>query len=128
MVGAGWNNLLAGRAEQGGQHDYPAACPAGVPDNRQDLSSQAAGNRRRDPAGARFTKDEILELYLNKAYFGDGLYGVEAASLGYVGKHAEELDVAEAALIAGLVKSPSAYARRPPVRSGRWPVAIWCFA
>src|SRR4029077_17184380 len=57
-----------------------------------------------------FTKDQILELYLNKAYFGDGLYGVEAASLGYFGKHASELDVAEAALIAGLVKSPSTYA------------------
>jgi penicillin-binding protein 1A len=57
-----------------------------------------------------FTKDQILELYFNKAYFGDGLYGVEAASLGYLGKHASDLNVAEAALIAGLVKSPSAYA------------------
>jgi len=57
-----------------------------------------------------FTKNEILELYLNKAYFGDGLHGVEAASLGYLGKHASELSVPEAALIAGLVKSPSAYA------------------
>src|SRR4030095_11008532 len=57
-----------------------------------------------------FTKEQILELYLNKAYFGDGLYGVEAAALGYVGKHAGDLDVAEAALIAGLVKSPSTYA------------------
>ncbi|HEY6361423.1 MAG TPA: PBP1A family penicillin-binding protein, partial [Vicinamibacterales bacterium] len=57
-----------------------------------------------------FTKDEILQLYLNKVYFGDGLYGVEAASLGYFGKHASELGVAEAALLAGLVKSPSTYA------------------
>lgn len=57
-----------------------------------------------------FSKDEILELYLNKIYFGDGFYGVEAASLGYFGKHAAELDVAEAALLAGLIQSPSAYA------------------
>ena len=57
-----------------------------------------------------YTKNEILELYLNKAYFGDGLYGVEAASLGYFGRHAAELGVVEAALIAGLVKSPSTYA------------------
>ena len=57
-----------------------------------------------------YTKEEILELYLNKAYFGDGLYGVEAASLGYFGRHASELSVPEAALIAGLVKSPSTYA------------------
>ena len=57
-----------------------------------------------------FTKKQILELYLNKVYFGDGLYGVEAASLGYFGKHAADLDVAEAALLAGLVKAPSTYA------------------
>src|SRR6185436_2416924 len=57
-----------------------------------------------------YTKQQILELYLNKVYFGDGLYGVEAASRGYFGKHASELTVAEAALLAGLVKSPSSYA------------------
>jgi penicillin-binding protein 1A len=57
-----------------------------------------------------YSKSQILELYLNKVYFGDGLYGVEAASRGYFGKHASELDVPEAALLAGLVKSPSTYA------------------
>jgi 1A family penicillin-binding protein len=57
-----------------------------------------------------FTKQEILELYLNKVYFGDGLYGAEAASRGYFGKPAAQLTIAEAALLAGLVKSPSAYA------------------
>jgi 1A family penicillin-binding protein len=58
----------------------------------------------------QFSKDEILELYLNKVYFGDGLYGVEAASMGYLGKPASAVTVAEAALLAGLVKSPSSYA------------------
>jgi membrane carboxypeptidase/penicillin-binding protein len=58
----------------------------------------------------QFTKDEILGMYLNKVYFGDGLYGVEAASLGYFGKHAADVSVAEAALLAGLVKAPSTYA------------------
>lgn len=57
-----------------------------------------------------FRKDEILELYLNKVYFGDGFYGVEAASLGYFGKHATEVTLPEAAMLAGLVKSPSTYA------------------
>jgi penicillin-binding protein 1A len=57
-----------------------------------------------------FTKEQLLEMYLNKVYFGDGLYGVEAASLGFFGKHARDVDVAEAALLAGLVKSPSTYA------------------
>jgi 1A family penicillin-binding protein len=59
---------------------------------------------------AKYSKDQILELYLNKVYFGDGLYGVGAASLGYFGKPASDLTIAEAALLAGLVKSPSAYA------------------
>lgn len=58
----------------------------------------------------RYAKPRILELYLNKVYFGDGLYGVEAASRGFLNKHASELNVPEAALLAGLVKSPSSYA------------------
>ena len=57
-----------------------------------------------------YTKQQILELYLNKIYFGDGLHGIEAASRGYFAKHASELTIAEAALLAGLVKSPSNYA------------------
>jgi penicillin-binding protein 1A len=57
-----------------------------------------------------YQKNEILELYLNKVYFGAGLHGAEAAALGYFGKHASELTVDEAALLAGLVKAPSHYA------------------
>ncbi len=56
-----------------------------------------------------FTKDEILALYLNKVYFGNGLYGAEAASRGYFGKKASELSLGEAALLAGLLKAPSNY-------------------
>ena len=57
-----------------------------------------------------YSKNEILEVYLNKVYFGDGLYGVEAASRGYFAKSASDLTIAEAALLAGLVQSPSSYA------------------
>lgn len=56
-----------------------------------------------------FTKDQILELYLNRVYFGNGLYGVEAAARGYLGKSARDLTVDEAALLAGLIRAPSAY-------------------
>ena len=56
-----------------------------------------------------FTKDEILELYLNKVYFGNGLYGAEAASRGYFGKRASQLSLGEASLLAGLLKAPSSY-------------------
>ena len=57
----------------------------------------------------RYTKDEILELYLNQVYFGSGAYGVEAAARTFFGKPANELTLAECALIAGMPKSPSRY-------------------
>ena len=56
-----------------------------------------------------YTKDEILEMYLNKVYFGSGLYGAEAAARGYFDKPASDLTIDEAALIAGLIQAPSAY-------------------
>lgn len=57
-----------------------------------------------------YSKQEILELYLNKVYFGDGLHGIEAAARGYFAKSASDLSVDEAALLAGLIQSPSSYA------------------
>ncbi|MEV5824512.1 transglycosylase domain-containing protein [Spirillospora sp. NPDC052242] len=57
----------------------------------------------------RLSKDEILRRYLNIAYFGDGAYGVEAASRHYFSKHASELDLGEAALLAGVIRYPHAY-------------------
>jgi penicillin-binding protein 1A len=55
----------------------------------------------------KFSKTQILELYLNRVYFGSGSYGIEQASLRYFGKSAKQLTVAEAAMLAGLVKSPT---------------------
>lgn len=55
----------------------------------------------------KHSKAEILELYLNRVYFGSGAYGVEAAAQKYFGKSAKVVTVAEAAMLAGLVKSPS---------------------
>src|SRR6266550_99251 len=55
----------------------------------------------------KHSKSEILELYLNRVYFGSGAYGVEAAAQRYFGKSAKNVTVAEAAMLAGLVKSPS---------------------
>lgn len=62
------------------------------------------------------SKDEILELYLNRVYFGAGTYGVEAAAKRYFGKSARNVSLPEAALLAGLLKAPSRYA---PTRSPR---------
>jgi penicillin-binding protein 1A len=55
----------------------------------------------------KHSKNEILELYLNRVYFGSGAYGVEAAAQKYFGKPAKNVTLAEAAMLAGLVKSPS---------------------
>ncbi len=55
-----------------------------------------------------FSKEKIMELYLNRVYFGSGFYGVEAASRGYFGKSAKDLDIGQCATLAGLLKSPQA--------------------
>jgi penicillin-binding protein 1A len=57
----------------------------------------------------RFSKDQILELYLNRVYFGGGAYGIDAASRRFFGHSAQNLSLSEAAIIAGLVKAPSNY-------------------
>lgn len=107
IIGAVWADLREGRKAQGGSTIT------------QQLARQSFLTREkklwrkvREIALARriermYSKDEILELYLNKVYFGDGLHGAEAAARGYFGKSASDLDLAEAALLAGLVNAPS---------------------
>ena len=57
----------------------------------------------------QYTKQEILELYLNQIYFGQGAYGVQAAAKTYFGKNIEELNLSECAMLAGIPKSPNYY-------------------
>jgi penicillin-binding protein 1A len=100
-------NLMAGRISQGGS----------------TLTQQLAKNLFLTPARTierkiqevlmavwlehSFTKDQILEMYLNRVYFGSGAYGVEAASRRYFGKSARDVNLSEAALLAGLLQAPS---------------------
>ena len=117
IAGAVWADIREGRKAQGGST------------LTQQLARQSFLTREkkywrkvREIALARriermYSKDEILELYLNKIYFGDGLYGAEAASRGYFGKPASDLDLGEAALLAGLVNAPSVNA--PTVNMSR---------
>ncbi|MEM7288886.1 MAG: transglycosylase domain-containing protein [Pseudomonadota bacterium] len=69
----------------------------------------------------RYSKDEILEMYLNRVYFGSGAYGVDAASRRYFSKSARDVSLAEAALLAGLLKAPSKLspARNPKLAEER---------
>jgi penicillin-binding protein 2A len=55
-----------------------------------------------------YSKDEILQMYLNQVYFGEGAWGIKRAAMKYYGKDVEDLSISEAALLAGLVKAPSA--------------------
>src|SRR5712672_2201223 len=78
----------------------------------------------------KHSKSEILELYLNRVYFGSGAYGVEAAAQRYFGKPAKSVTVAEAAMLAGLVKSPSRLApnRNPEGAEARAQIVLAAMA
>ena len=67
----------------------------------------------------KFSKDQILELYLNRVYFGGGAYGIDAASRTFFGHGADQLSLSEAAIIAGLVKAPSNYSPTADVAAAR---------
>src|SRR5690349_8953095 len=67
----------------------------------------------------KFSKNQILELYLNRVYFGGGAYGIDAASNTFFGHGADHLSLGEAAIIAGLVKAPSNYSPTADVEAAR---------
>ena len=67
----------------------------------------------------KFSKNQILELYLNRVYFGGGAYGIDAASRRFFGHSARSLSLGEAAIIAGLVKAPSNYSPTADVQAAR---------
>ena len=110
MARAAFANLRAGRFAQGGSTLTQQLA------KNLFLSSERTVGRKLDELAlaiwleVRLSKREILELYLNRVYFGGGAYGIEAASQRYFDKSARALNVAEAALIAGLLKAPSKYA------------------
>jgi penicillin-binding protein 1A len=60
----------------------------------------------------QYSKEQILEHYMNRVYFGTGVYGVETAALAYFGKHAKDLSLGESALLAGIIRGPSHYSPR----------------
>ena len=117
IAGAAWRNFRAGRIEQGGSTITQQLARA------LQLSPVRTYERKIREAmialrlEQRYTKREILTEYLNTVYFGEGYYGVEAASHGYFGKSAADLEPAEAALLAALVRSPSTDA--PAVSAAR---------
>jgi penicillin-binding protein 1A len=87
-------------------------------------NSYTAGRKLREIVLAlamerKFTKKQILELYLNKMYFGGGAYGVDAASRKFFNHSGSELNIAESAVVAGMLKAPSHYSPTADVEAAR---------
>lgn len=107
LARAAWVNFRAGAIRQGGSTITQQLAKSLLPPGR------TMGRKLRDMLLAiqiesRFTKDEILEIYLNEIYLGNGAYGVAQAARSYFGKDLGALTLSEAAQIAGLTKAPSA--------------------
>ncbi|WP_194744161.1 transglycosylase domain-containing protein [Thermaurantiacus tibetensis] len=103
-------NLRAGRTVQGGSTITQQLARNLFLTNRQTWDRKLREAILALAIERRFTKRAIMELYLNRVYFGGGAYGIDAASRKFFGHSAQSLSLAEAAIIAGLVKAPSRYA------------------
>jgi penicillin-binding protein 1A len=107
MLSAAWHNMRAGRIIEGGstitQQLARGAQLSPIRTYRRKIREVLLATRMEQ----RYSKAQILEQYLNAVYFGQGLYGVEAAAHGYFDKCASDLQPHEAALLAALVRSPS---------------------
>ena len=119
VVGALLANLKAGSYEEGSStltmQLARNAFPDRIPGQRRTLGRKLLEVRVAQEIEGQFSKDEILEPYLNHIYFGNGARGIEAAAQHYFGIPASKLDLPQAALLAGLPKGPSHYdPRRNP--------------
>jgi penicillin-binding protein 1A len=100
-------NLAAGRLVQGGSTLTQQLAKNLFLEPKRDLERKVQEAILAIWLEQKYSKDEILELYLNRVYFGSGAYGVDAASRRYFSKSARDVNLAEAALLAGLLKAPS---------------------
>ncbi|WP_373005874.1 transglycosylase domain-containing protein [Hyphomonas sp.] len=104
---AALSNLRAGETVSGASTITQQLIKNLVLDNRQTLKRKAQEMKLARELEKRISKDEVLSLYLNRVYFGAGLYGIDAAARNYFGKPPEKLEIQEAALLATLPKAPS---------------------
>ena len=104
---AALSNLRAGETVSGASTITQQLIKNLVLDNRQTLKRKAQEMKLARELEKRISKDEVLSLYLNRVYFGAGLYGIDAAARYYFGKPPEKLEIQEAALLAALPKAPS---------------------
>ncbi len=118
LLRALWANLVAGGYVQGGSTITQQVVKNLLLSPEQTLERKFKELLLAREMEQSLEKDEILALYLNHINFGDGRYGVEEAARHYFGKHVADLDLAEAAMLAGIPKAPSHYSPiRDPVRA-----------
>jgi len=118
IVRAFWANMRAGQVVQGGSTITMQVSKALLLSSERSYARKLREVLLSYKVEKNFNKRQILFLYLNQIYFGQRAYGVEAASRSYFRKSVKEITVAEAALLAGLVKAPSSYApNRDPARA-----------
>lgn len=102
-------NIMAGRFVQGGSTITQQLAKTFFLTPERKMSRKIKEAVMAYRIEKHLTKDEILHLYLNQIYFGNGAYGVQTASESYFGKNVEDIDLAEAAFLAGLPKAPTKY-------------------
>ncbi len=107
--GAAFADVTAGRLAQGGSTITQQLARVSLLSRERTFRRKLAEVITAVRIERTYSKERILELYLNKVYFGEGFYGAEAAALGYFGKRAAELTLGEAALLAGLIRAPARY-------------------
>ena len=112
MLRALYNSLRAGRLKGSGSTITQQTVKNILLTQEKTLSRKVKEILLTRAIEERFTKDQILNMYLNTIYFGHGREGIEEAALFYFGKHARELEIHEAATIAGLIQSPERHTPR----------------
>jgi penicillin-binding protein 1A len=124
LLRAAWQNLRAGEIVAGGSTITQQLAKNLFLNPERSLRRKVQELALALWLEARLSKKEILTLYLNRVYLGAGAYGVEAAARRYFGKSAEEVTLAEAAMLAGLLKAPSALAPTRDLERARERAAV----
>jgi penicillin-binding protein 1A len=103
------HDILSGSAKEGASSITQQLARNSLPLGGRTLSRKLLEAMVALRIERQFTKQQILELYVNRIYFGSGCYGIETASQAYFGKSASKLNLPEAALLAGLIRSPNRF-------------------
>ena len=130
ILGAAWSDLKAGAFVEGASTITQQLIKLTHLNSRKELSRKVDEAILAVQLERIYGKDQILEMYLNTVYFGSGYYGLETAARGYFGVPASELTLDQAALLAGVLKSPGRFApnRRPEASTGRRGVILHLMA